>query len=67
MLAQLYKIHRATAARRVATARTQLVDRVRAALIRDLALSETGVEQVITLGNLNESLGLLLRATRPGA
>ena len=63
MLANLYKIHRATAARRVAAARTRLVDQVRAALIRDLALSEAGVEQVITLSNLNESLGLLLRAT----
>jgi RNA polymerase sigma-70 factor (ECF subfamily) len=63
-LAGLYKIHRATAARRVSAARTRLVDQVRAALIRDLALSEAGVDQVITLSNLNESLGQLLRATR---
>ena len=63
-LARLYKIHRATAARRVAAARELLVDRVRQALARDLALSEAGVDQVITLSNLNESLGQLLRATR---
>jgi RNA polymerase sigma-70 factor (ECF subfamily) len=64
VLARLYKIHRATAARRVAAARTRLVDRVRAALARDLALSDAGIDQVITLSNLDESLGLLLRHTR---
>lgn len=66
MLARLYDIHRATAARRVAAARQALVDRVRTALIRELALSETGVDQVITLSNLHQSLGQLLRATDAG-
>lgn len=64
MLAGLHKIHRATAARRVASAREQLVSRVRARLARDLKLSDAAVDQVITLSNLNESLGKLLRATR---
>jgi len=64
MLGKLYKVHRATAARRVAAARVRLVDLVRATLRRDLALSEDAVDQVITLSNLNESLGQLLRATR---
>jgi RNA polymerase sigma-70 factor, ECF subfamily len=64
VLAGLYQIHRATAARRVAAARTLLVEHVRAALVRELALSEAGVEQVITLSNLDQSLGQLLRATR---
>jgi RNA polymerase sigma-70 factor (ECF subfamily) len=64
VLAGLYRIHRATAARRVTAARTRLVDSVRAALARDLGLSDTGVDQVITLSNLNESLGQLLRSTR---
>ena len=49
---------------RVAAARVRLVDLVRATLRRDLALSEDAVDQVITLSNLNESLGQLLRATR---
>jgi RNA polymerase sigma-70 factor (ECF subfamily) len=64
VLAGLYQIHRATAARRVSAARSLLVERVRATLIEELALSATGVEQVITLSNLDESLGQLLRATR---
>lgn len=64
VLAGLYKIHRATAARRVAAARTLLVEHVRTALVKELKLSEAGVEQVITLSNLDESLGQLLRATR---
>jgi hypothetical protein len=64
VLAGLYKIHRATAARRVAAARARLVERVRAALARDLALSDAGIDQVITLSNLDESLGQLLRSTR---
>lgn len=63
MLAKLYQIHRATAARRVAAARTELVDRVRRTLARDLALSEAGVDQIITLSNLNQSLSQLLRQT----
>lgn len=64
VLAKLYQIHRATAARRVTAARTRLVDRVRAALARDLALSDAGIDQVITLSNLDESLARLLRTTR---
>ncbi len=64
MLADLYKVHRATAARRVSAARERLVDEVRATLTRELALSEAGVEAVITLSNLDESLGYLLRATK---
>ncbi len=64
MLGRLYKVHRATAARRVAAARELLVARVKQALMRELALSEAGVDQVITLSNLNQSLNQLLRATR---
>ena len=63
-LAGLYKIHRATAARRVTAAREELVERVRTSLVRELKLSQTGVDQVITLSNLKESLGALLRKTR---
>lgn len=64
VLARLYKVHRATAARWVAAARTELVEKVRARLARELALSEAGVDEVITLSNLQESLGELLRRTR---
>jgi RNA polymerase sigma-70 factor (ECF subfamily) len=64
VLARLYQIHRATAARRVAAARARLVELVRAALARDLALSEAGIDAVITLSNLDESLATLLRSTR---
>ncbi len=63
VLAGLYNIHRATAARRVTAARSELVDLVRSRLVRDLALSEAGVDEVITLSNLNESLGQLLKKT----
>ena len=66
-LAGLHEVHRATAARRVSAARTALVDRVRAALVRELALSQAGVDAVITLSNLKESLGQLLRKTRGGS
>ncbi|MFP2929571.1 hypothetical protein ACLESO_31105 [Pyxidicoccus sp. 3LG] len=64
MLAGLYKVHRATTARWVAAARTALVEGVRTRLVRELALSEAGVDEVITLSNLQESLGQLLRRTR---
>ncbi len=64
VLARLYKVHRATAARWVAAARTELVERVRTRLVQELKLSETGVDEVITLSNLQESLGQLLRRTR---
>lgn len=63
-LAGLYKVHRATTARWVAAARTALVEGVRTRLARELALSEAGVDEVITLSNLQESLGQLLRRTR---
>ncbi len=64
VLAGLHQVHRATAARRVAAARTELVEKVKARLVEELALSADGVDQVITLSNLNESLGALLRKTR---
>jgi RNA polymerase sigma-70 factor, ECF subfamily len=64
VLAGLYNIHRATAARRIAAARARLVERVRESLARELALSKGGVDQVITLSNLDESLGHILRTTR---
>lgn len=64
VLAELYQIHRATAARRVAAARERLVASVRTTLTRELALSETSVDELITLSNLDESLGTLLRQTR---
>jgi RNA polymerase sigma-70 factor (ECF subfamily) len=64
VLAELYQIHRATAARRVAAARERLVANVRTTLTRELALSEASVDQIITLSNLDESLGTLLRRTR---
>lgn len=64
VLARLHQVHRATAARWVAAARTELVEGVRARLARELALSEAGVDEVITLSNLQESLGELLRRTR---
>jgi RNA polymerase sigma-70 factor (ECF subfamily) len=63
MLAGLYQIHRATAARRLAAARTALATGVRARLVAELGLSEAGVDEVITLSNLDDSLGQLLRAT----
>ncbi|NMO21392.1 hypothetical protein HPC49_37305 [Pyxidicoccus fallax] len=64
VLAGLYKVHRATAARWVSAARTELVERVRTRLAQELKLSEAGVDEVITLSNLQESLGELLRRTR---
>jgi RNA polymerase sigma-70 factor, ECF subfamily len=64
VLAELYQIHRATAARRVAGARERLVDSVRATLRKELAIGEHSVDEIITLSNLDESLGTLLRRTR---
>jgi RNA polymerase sigma-70 factor (ECF subfamily) len=64
MLAGLHKVHRATAARWVSAARSELVEKVRARLSRELALSEAGVDELITLSNLQESLSQLLRRTR---
>ena len=63
VLAELYQIHRATAARRVAAAREQLVDSVRSILKKELGIGDQSVEEIITLSNLDESLGTLLRHT----
>lgn len=62
-LAGLHGVHRATAARRVAAARTMLTDRVKQALVSSLQINESSVQQVITLSNLEESLSKLLRKT----
>jgi len=64
VLAELYQIHRATAARRVAAARERLVDSVRGMLKTELGLGDHSVDDIITLSNLDESLGTLLRLTR---
>jgi RNA polymerase sigma-70 factor (ECF subfamily) len=64
ILAELYQIHRATAARRVAAARERLVGGVRTQLVRELALSEGSIDRIITLSNLDESLGTLLRRSQ---
>ena len=64
VLAELYQVHRATAARRVGAARERLVDSVRALLKTELRLGDQSVDQIITLSNLDESLGTLLRRTR---
>lgn len=63
-LAQLYQVHRATAARRVTTAREALVEGVKTRLKAQLQISDESVEQVITLSNLEQSLSGLLRKTR---
>ena len=64
VLAKLHDIHRSTAARRVDAARAALVELVKERLLKDLALSRSAVDQVITLSNLDQSLGGLLRKTR---
>lgn len=64
VLAKLQQVHRATAARRVTAAREELVEKVKARLSRELNLSKAGLEEVITLSNLKQSLGGLLRKTR---
>jgi RNA polymerase sigma-70 factor (ECF subfamily) len=64
VLAELYQIHRATAARRVAAARERLVNSVRVMLKKELGLGDHSVDEIITLSNLDESLGTLLRRTR---
>ncbi len=64
VLAKLYGVHRATAARRVQAARQALVDGVRAHLKEQLKLGDSSIDELITLGNLNESLSGLLRKTR---
>lgn len=60
-LAKLHHIHRATAARRVNAAKDKLTERVKQKLIAELQLGESSVREVITLSNLDESLGTLLR------
>lgn len=60
-LAKLHDIHRATAARRVNAAKDRLTERVKQRLITELQLGESSVREVITLSNLDESLGTLLR------
>ena len=64
VLAELYQIHRATAARRVAAARERLVESVRGMLKAELGMGDHSVDEIITLSNLDESLGTLLRLTR---
>ena len=64
VLARLYDVHRATAARRLVAARTALVDAVRTRLKAELGYSTGGVDEVITLSNLNESIEVLLKKTR---
>jgi RNA polymerase sigma-70 factor, ECF subfamily len=63
-LGALLGIHRSTAARRVAAAREALSDGVRRRLMSELSLGESGVDELITLSNLDESLNGLLRASR---
>ncbi len=63
-LAKLLAVHRATAARRVATAREELVAKVKTRLTRELELSRDGIDAIVTLSNLDESLGGILRKTR---
>lgn len=60
-LAKLHDIHRATAARRVNAAKEKLTDSVKQKLITELQMGESSVQDVITLSNLDESLGTLLR------
>lgn len=62
-LAGLLGVHRATAARRVTSAREALVASVKGQLMAELQLGEQSVEEVITLSNLDESLSQLLRRT----
>ncbi|MBL8949994.1 MAG: hypothetical protein JNK82_04400 [Myxococcaceae bacterium] len=63
-LAKLHAIHRSTAARRVDAARAELVEKVKGRLKVELGMSNQTVEEVITLSNLDESLGGLLRKTK---
>ena len=63
VLAKLYGIHRATAARRVQSAREALADGVREHLKATLKLGDSSVDELITLGNLEQSLSGLLRKT----
>jgi RNA polymerase sigma-70 factor (ECF subfamily) len=67
-LAAVYGIHRATAARRLARARTQLLDGVRAAMARRLGLGADELDSVMRLisSRLDASVAKLL-ATPPAA
>lgn len=62
-LAGVLKVHRATVARRITAAREELVKGVKERLRKDLDLSARGVDGVITLSNLKESLSKILRKT----
>lgn len=64
VLARMYGVHRATAARRVQAARQALVDGVRSELKSALGLGDSSVNQLITLDNLDQSLSGLLRKTK---
>lgn len=66
VLAKLYNVHRATAARRIQSAREALVAGVRERLKASLGLGESGVDELITLNNLQQSLSGLLRKTKSG-
>ncbi len=63
-LAKVHGVHRSTVARRVDAVRAALVEAVREKLLTELRLSRSDLDEVITLSNLNESLGGLLRRTR---
>lgn len=64
VLAKLHNIHRATAARRIQSARQALVDGVRARLKASLRLGDSSIDQLMTLNNLQQSLTGLLRKTK---
>lgn len=63
-LADLYRIHRATAARRVQAAREELADNVRRLLKDELKLQDSSIDRLITLENLQVSLSKILRKTQ---
>lgn len=63
-LARLYGVHRATVARRIVAAKEALSSGVKARLKQVLGLGSSGVEQVVTLENLEESLSAVLRRTQ---
>ena len=46
-IAKIYQVHRATAARRAASARAALIGLVRAAIRRELAVGETTVDSIL--------------------
>ena len=60
-LAQMYRVHRATAARRVQAAREALTANVRARLKAELKIADSSIERLITADNLEVSLSKILR------